>query len=79
MLESVHATDAALRAEASSAASMGFAKLQAHMAQITKRCAPSGGRAEAAISPVVEPGTGGASGGASSTGVGNRERELDAI
>lgn len=59
VLESVSATDAALRAQASSATNMGFVKLQAHMAQILKRCPAHGGRAEGGgIPPVLEMGSG---------------------
>jgi hypothetical protein len=58
VLEAVSATDAALRAQASSATNMGFVKLQAHMAQIRKRCPAQSGRAESGgILPVMETGS----------------------
>lgn len=66
VLESVKATDAALRAEAAVATNMGFAKLQAHMAQIMSKCparAPDYVAMTGSISPIAEGG-GGACGGA---------------
>ncbi|EOD36667.1 hypothetical protein EMIHUDRAFT_455026, partial [Emiliania huxleyi CCMP1516] len=78
VIEAVHATDAALRAEAASASAQASLRLQAGMARILRRCPPPQSRlAEpgGGLRPVPEPG-GGAAGGAGRSRTHSRSNSL---